>query len=698
MWPRLVPAADVTETALADAAEASQSMVSTVPSQTSPIVTGEPDSSLDRVLFDEAPVGLAFLDPDLRYVRLNAALARINGLPVEAHLGRTALELWPDLDPRVFDGLRQVLATGVPIEGLQLEAVTPADPGVPHTYIHAYHPVRGPEGRIRGLNCSVVDVTERRHAEVEARRAREAARLLAALNARLATGETVDEVAMAIVEAARDAFGAITAGLFLVDAAERNLVAAGSVGYTLEIVASFGAVPLDAPSPAADALRSRSLLVWPDLETLSRDHPTIAAAMRDVTGERAVASTPLLAGDRAIGALHLGFPIPYHPTEAERADLQAIGDVSAQAIVRIRLAEAERRARRMLEATIEQMPLGVILADASGEVLIGNAESRRIWHGYHHQRSVDDMAGYRAFDEDGRPYPPGEWPLSRSIATGEVIHGEDVRIETFDGRRRTVEDSSAPIRDDDGTIIGGVVVFSDVTEKRRAADIRDTFLGVLSHELRTPVTSIYGAATLLASRERTLHPDVRRGLEEDMEAEANRLLRIVDNLLVLARAERGATVIEAAPLMLDRLVRRIVESEERGWPTIEVSVSSASPLPPVLADEALVEVVVRNLVGNAGKYAPGPVEVAIERSGDYVTLAVRDRGPGIADADLERIFELFERGSGKAVASGSGIGLFVVRHLAEAMGGRSWAANRPGGGAEVGVALPLDPDAFEPDL
>jgi PAS domain S-box-containing protein len=663
-----------------------------------PVTLTELESGLDRALFEDAPVGLAFLDRDLRYVRLNRALATINGRSIEDHLGRTVAEVVPQIEPRVLDAMRSVLDTGEPIDDFEIE-VELLDAPQARAFLENYHPVRDADGSVVGLNCSVVEITERKRIEAAARTARDAADLLANLNGELAASTSIADVARLVVQATGPAFGALTSGLFLLGP-DGMLRIAGAAGYSPDVLEAFSAWPYDLPSPDAEAMRRREVLVFPRFEALEAEFPEIAQAMSDTTGERSIASTPLIVDGHPIGGLHIGFDRPRELTDEEVAHLRAIGDVAAQAIRRIQLVDAERRGRRMLDATLDQMPLGVIVADAQGRLILRNPASDRIWGGTPADRpdGPASAAGYKGFHPDGTPYAYEDWPLSRSLHHGEVVAREEIEIETFSGERKIVEDVSAPILDDDGSIIGGVVVFSDVTQRREATELRDAFLGMLSHELRTPITSIYGASNLLVARGEQMGEEVRHELTGDIRVEADRLYRLVENLLVMARAERGATHVDPAPVLLQRLVPRIVESEAAVWPSIRLWSSVPESLPPVRADEAFIELILRNVIGNAAKYAPGPVEVRVSRTAAERTICIDvfDSGGGIPEEELDGAFQLFRRVSshGSSHVPGSGIGLFVVQHLAKAMGGEAWARNRPEGGLDVGFSLPIDPEAF----
>jgi len=198
--------------------------------------------------------------------------------------------------------------------------------------------------------------------------------------------------------------------------------------------------------------------------------------------------------------------------------------------------------------------------------------------------------------------------------------------------------------------------------------LRDAFVGVMSHELRTPVTTIYGAAKLLAKQPRR---DELETLVEDLEEEADRLYRITEDLLVLSRAEHGLVEIRPEPVLVQRLVPSVVAEVRRRHPTLQVTVDLAPALPPVSGDEAALRQVLVNLLTNAAKYGDGaPVLVSTDADASLVRTRIEDRGPGLPAVDLEPIFDLFYRsGANARRASGTGIGLFVVRQLVEAMRG-----------------------------
>ena len=245
----------------------------------------------------------------------------------------------------------------------------------------------------------------------------------------------------------------------------------------------------------------------------------------------------------------------------------------------------------------------------------------------------------------------------------------------------------APTRDGEH---GRIHVFRDVTASRRAKVIRETFIGMLSHELRTPITTVYGGTKVLARRSEQLLPEVR-SIVADIEAESERLYRLVEDLVVLTKSESASLEAGREPVLLQRVVPRLVATEARRWPGLEFRTSCPASLPPVLAEQTYVEQVVRNLLTNAAKYggSAGTVEVEAGTEGDEVVVRVLDRGPGFPENDADRLFDIYYRSPSVArQAAGAGIGLFVCKSLVEAMGGRIWAGDRPGGGATFAFALP----------
>jgi len=245
-----------------------------------------------------------------------------------------------------------------------------------------------------------------------------------------------------------------------------------------------------------------------------------------------------------------------------------------------------------------------------------------------------------------------------------------------------------------------VAIVADSSWREEANAVRDRFIGILSHELRTPITAIYGGAQILMKRAGALGDDTRTELLIGLAEESERLQRMIENLLILARVERGADFFGSRPVLVQRLLAEVIDRERLLWPGLTIRLDADPSLPVVSGDEDQLVQVMRNLLSNAAKYAgdDAHVDVTIRHAAPWVSVTVRDDGPGFPPAEADQLFSLYYRSSGSRAATGAGIGLYVCRHLIEAMGGTVWARSIPGGGAEFGFTLAPYVDAEdEPD-
>ena len=331
-----------------------------------------------------------------------------------------------------------------------------------------------------------------------------------------------------------------------------------------------------------------------------------------------------------------------------------------------------------LQAAIDAIEDGVAVVDDAGEVKVVNQALVRVLG---RSVAVADLgrllsgANVRAGAEPSLLQMPhdGRWMEIRKFGVGlDIEHPE-------------VPQSS-------------VVMIRDVTQERAADDAREAFVGVLSHELRTPVTTIVGMARLLG---RTIVRDelTRDGMIDDITVEAERLDRLIEDLLVLSRAEKGQLVVDAEPVLVQHVIREAIAAESGRFPLVKF-VADITSLPPVSADRTYVGQIVRNLLSNAGKYGPdGASEVKISalQEGDDIVVEVLDAGPGFNAEDRDRLFELFFRAHGDSRSRpGAGIGLYVSRALVTAMGGRIWATQPEQGGSAFAFTLPVMASPIEP--
>jgi len=232
---------------------------------------------------------------------------------------------------------------------------------------------------------------------------------------------------------------------------------------------------------------------------------------------------------------------------------------------------------------------------------------------------------------------------------------------------------------------------------RESNAAKDEFLGLVSHELRTPTTTIYGGIRMLDTRRDLLGPEATGELIHTMSEETERLVRLIENLLVFARLELGRMP-DREPLAINAIAEQVATNFGRTHRTRTIETDLAPDLPLVLAQSTSIEQVLTNYLSNADKYSPAgePVTLSTRLAPDAVEVTVRDHGEGVPAEDLARIFDSFYRSPDATKrATGHGLGLSVSKRIIDAHQGRIFAHNHPDGGFEIGFALPLaDP---EPD-
>ena len=383
-------------------------------------------------------------------------------------------------------------------------------------------------------------------------------------------------------------------------------------------------------------------------------------------------------------------------------DLALLADLSlltAQAIDReemlISLGEARREAEESRSVKASEARFRALLEADPNAILALDEDSRVTWAtrqaGELFGASVDRLVGLNLTDlvamhQDESTTATLDRPVFRSETTGRRVDGTHFPAEIA---RTSFELDGRPFQ---------VAVISDVSWRHEADQIRDRFLGVLSHELRTPVTSIYGGTQLLLGRGARLDPETRNELLVSVAGEAERLQRMIENLVAMARIERGGDFGGVRPVLLDRIIKQLVEREKALWPEVAITLASNGPVQMVAADEEYLAQIMRNLLSNAAKYSgPGStVEVSLEDGDGEVLVYVRDDGPGIDPDDAERLFGLYYRAApASKTAPGAGIGLFVCRELVATMGGRIWARPLGEKGAEFGFSIPAYVDELD---
>jgi two-component system sensor histidine kinase KdpD len=227
--------------------------------------------------------------------------------------------------------------------------------------------------------------------------------------------------------------------------------------------------------------------------------------------------------------------------------------------------------------------------------------------------------------------------------------------------------------------------------RRDAERLRNSLLSSVSHDLRTPLTLITDAASALVAGGDTLDAATRRDLAETIHEKADRLNRLVSNLLDMTRLESGAAAVHREWQPLAGVVGAALRRMGRDLEGHPVNTDLPATLPLVPIDGALIEQVFFNLLDNAVKYTPEgcPIEITARAASGAVTVSFADRGPGLPADVLDRVFEKFYRAKPETAGGGAGLGLTICQAIVSAHGGRIWAENRPGGGLVFNFTLPL---------
>lgn len=436
--------------------------------------------------------------------------------------------------------------------------------------------------------------------------------------------------------------------------------------------------------------------------------------------------------------------------EVEGILMHAI-EVTAQVQARRRTEELAHQLeveRSLLEAVIQQMPAGVIIAEApSGKLLLGNQQVEQIWRQpFLAATEVEEYREYKGFHPDGRPYTPEEWPLARSLNTGEIVTQEEIRFLRGDGTYGIMETNAAPVRDRQGQIMAGVVTFQDISDRKQneqereqllareqaaraeaeaANRIKDEFLAVLSHELRTPLNPILGWTKLL--RTRRFDADKTAQALEVIERNATLQTQLIEDLLDISRILRGKLKLNIAPVNLATTINAAIETIRLAAEakSLQIHVYLEPIVESIVGDSGRLQQVIWNLLSNAVKFTSsgGQIAVRLERVvshssnrnrssysaelaeannqqailhsrsvSHHAQITITDTGRGISPNFLPHVFEYFRQADGSTTRSfgGLGLGLAIARHLVELHGGTITAASEgEGKGATFVVRLPL---------
>jgi PAS domain S-box-containing protein len=503
------------------------------------------------------------------------------------------------------------------------------------------------------------------------RRARTFSQRLARVGALLATSL---DPSFVLDEVTRRAPGLLDADAAVIRVLEGDeLVVRAAAGAATESVAGTAAASSAAVSGAV--AQSRAPLAIQDV----RDQPRLARG--DPLLERGAAAcvaVPVAAhGGGLYGVLTVYSRAPRSWRDDEIQALTALATAASASVANAELYSRVAEEKERSGAILANIADGIVAVGREGRIVLWNSKAEQI-------------TGVPASEALGRLVPE---VLQRELAAGDGDGERERHIAVRNGGREVwIALSEAVMLDATGAVAGRIFAFRDISSERVVEQMKSDFVSTVSHELRTPLTSIYGFAETLMRGDVDFDEAERRTFLRYIASESERLIRIVDDLLNVARLEAGTLGVSLVPTDIDSVANEAVGAAREADGSLHRFVVEVEPPGlAVRADREKLVQVLTNLLGNAAAYSPegGTITVAARGRSNAAEITVADEGIGIPPADQERIFSKFFRGEGAAAGQGTGLGLFLVRGLVTAMGGRIWLDSEEGRGSRFTFELPL---------
>ena len=348
-----------------------------------------------------------------------------------------------------------------------------------------------------------------------------------------------------------------------------------------------------------------------------------------------------------------------------------------------------------LEHIIESVYAGLIMVSSDGRITQMNGSART-------------MLDIRNGDVLGHQFKEviGDNRVSEILATSinqvtEVAEEVSLPAPQNADEEKIYQVQSALVRGEDQSVLGAVAIFNDITEIRGIERMKTAFVSTVSHELRTPLTSIKGfISTLLQDVEGYYDHDTQREFYTIIDTECDRLTRLISDLLNVSRIESGRALdLNPKKVELLGVMEKVVTAQKSYTHKHTFAIDLPDDFPMIVADEDKTDQILTNLISNAIKYSPDGGQITVRGTFDdeKVTVAICDQGMGIPKEHLPKVFDRFHRVDNRDTreVGGTGIGLYLVKHLVEAHGGEIWIESEVGKGSDFIFTLPMCPPQFE---
>ncbi len=399
---------------------------------------------------------------------------------------------------------------------------------------------------------------------------------------------------------------------------------------------------------------------------------------------------PLAAHGQVIGVIFIFRNYPDLFSNNDRVLLQSFADQAAIAVYNAQLYGQISYEKQRLDALLDSAADGILILNADHTIERINAAFEKLYNksraeivGRHHTEIIQwsgEPQG-KTLEEAER----GGWPLTPHATL--YVEGD---LKRSNLPTLPVGVTYAPLLSAENKLRNVIVSVRDITHFRTAEEIKSTFISIVSHELRTPVTLIKGYASTLRRGDAKWDKRTINDSLTVIEEEADRLSKMIDDLLDASRMQTGGLSLNRADVALPALASRVIERLKDQSSKHRLAATFPNHFPIVLADETRLEQVLVNLVSNSFKYAPrGLIEINGSVRPEQVVICVSDEGPGIDARDLPHIFDRFYRSTAAVnKTKGAGLGLYLARAIIEAHGGRIWVDPKPDSGARICFSLP----------
>jgi len=421
--------------------------------------------------------------------------------------------------------------------------------------------------------------------------------------------------------------------------------------------------------------------------------PEINRLLKQISmGNLSAVGLPLIAHQEVIGFIYIFRNYQGMFSANDRSLLSSFANQAAIAVRNARLYTQVNREKQRIDAMLDSAADGILILNPNHSIERTNAAFARMTGilqdelvKMHHGDVIQWVQQPHGITLEQAE--ANGWPLSPQAHL--YVEGD---IHRPDGQPPLpVGISYAPLLAD-GTLINTIATVRDITRFRQADELKSEFVSVVSHELKTPVALIKGYVSTLRRDDVNWDTDVMDNSLQVIEEEADRLTRLIEDLLDASRLQAGGMALQKSDIALEKIADRLAERFQVQTDKHTFIVDFPEDFPVVTADDVRIQQVLSNLISNAIKYSPdGEIRISGLARSEEVIVCVEDEGPGIATSDLPHIFDRFYRApENSRKTKGAGLGLYLARAIIEAHNGRMWADPKVQKGARICFCLPRD--------